>query len=103
MRNVWALSPNADRKLSLAMRLADSLPRIGALAALWLVTFGLCAFSALFFAGTVGITPIWPANAVVLAFVLRACRGPREAAVAIAVAYSAMAALNLTTDRSLLI
>ena len=41
------------------MRLADSLPRIGALAALWLVTFGLCAFSALFFGGAVGITPIW--------------------------------------------
>lgn len=85
------------------MRLADSLPRIGTLVALWLITFGLCAFSALFFADSVGITPIWPANAVALAFVLRACRGPREAAVAIAVAYSAMAALNLTTDRSLMI
>lgn len=85
------------------MRIADSLPRIGALAALWLVTFGLCAFSALFFGGAVGITPIWPANAVVLAFVLRACRGPREAGIAIAVAFTAMAALNLTTDRSLMI
>ena len=83
------------------MRLADSMPRIGALAALWLVTFGLCAFSSLFFAGGVGITPIWPANAVVLAFVLRACRGPREAGIAIAVAFTAMTALNLVIGRPL--
>lgn len=84
------------------MRLADSLPRIGALAALWLITFGLCAFSALFFSGGVGITPIWPANAVVLAFVLRACRGPREAGIAIAVAFTAMTALNLMIGRPLI-
>ena len=82
------------------MRLADSLPRLGALAALWLVTFGLCAFSARFFAGAVGITPIWPANAVVLAFVLRACRTRREAGIALLVAFSAMTALNLALGRS---
>lgn len=82
------------------MRIADSLPRIGALAALWLVVFALCAFSALFFSGAVGITPIWPANAVVLAFVLRTCRAPREAAVAILVAFTAMTALNLAIGRS---
>lgn len=84
------------------MRHADSLPRVGALAALWLVVFGLCAFSALFFSGGVGITPIWPANAVVLAFVLRACRGPREAGIAIAVAFTAMTALNLAIGRPLI-
>lgn len=83
------------------MRIADSLPRVGSLAALWLVTFGLCAFSALFLSGSVGITPIWPANAVALAFILRACRGPREAGVAIAVVFSAMAVLNLLIGRPL--
>lgn len=81
------------------MRIVDSLPRIGALAALWFVVFGLCAFSALFFSGAVGITPIWPANAVVLAFVLRSCRTPRQAAIALGVALTAMTALNLTIGR----
>ncbi len=81
------------------MRIADSLPRLGALAALWVVVFGLCAFSALFFSGAVGITPIWPANAVVLAFVLRSCRTPRQAAIALGVALTAMAALNLAIGR----
>lgn len=64
------------------------------------LTAGLLSYaSSLFFAGTPGITAFWPANALVLAYVLRVCRTPRESLLALAVTLVGMVTANLVMGR----
>lgn len=75
--------------------------RLIALTALGVVVFGLCYGSAALFPGAAAIALIWPANALVLAFKLRACPTRMCARVALGVAFVAMVAANLTLGRPL--
>lgn len=60
----------------------------------------LCWASAQHFIGTPGLTAVWPANAVALAFIVRLCRTRRETMVALAATVAAMIAANLLVGRS---
>ena len=71
------------------------------LAGLGLIVGALCYASSIFFEGTPGITAFWPANAVALAFILRACHTPLESRWAFAAALVAMIAANLAIGRPL--
>lgn len=71
------------------------------LAALGLVTFTLCWLSAQHFVGTPGLTAVWPANGVALAFIVRLCRGRRQALEALGVTVAGMVAANLLVGRAL--
>lgn len=75
------------------------LGRLSALMGLGVATGLLCYGSAQFFEGTPGITAFWPANALVLAFILRVCRSPLESRAALATAFAAMVASNLALGR----
>lgn len=73
------------------------------LAGLGVVVFGLCYIAATYFVGAAGIAAVWPANALVLAFMLRTSPDRAGARMVLAVAFVAMAAANLTLGRPLLI
>lgn len=73
--------------------------RLIALAALAAVIFGLCYGSVAFFPGAAAVAAIWPANALVLAFKLRACPTRLCARIALGVAFVAMVAANLAVGR----
>ena len=75
--------------------------RLIALAALGVAVFGLCYGSVAFFPGAAAIAAIWPANALVLAFKLRACPTRLCSRVALGVAFVAMVAANLAVGRAL--
>lgn len=70
-----------------------------ALAGLGLIILLLCWTSAQHFIGTPGLTAVWPANAVALAFIVRLCRTRRETLVALAVSVAAMIGANLLVGR----
>lgn len=80
---------------------SDGLPwnRAPLLAGLGLLIGALCYASSMFFEGTPGITAFWPANAVALAFVLRACRTPLESRLALATTAIAMLTANVAMGR----
>lgn len=73
------------------------------LAGLGVVVFCLCFIAARYFHGAAGIAAIWPANALVLAFLLRAWPDRAQSRAALVVAFLAMVAANLAVDRSLVI
>lgn len=75
--------------------------RLIAFAALAVIVFGLCYGAAAFFTGSTAVAAIWPANALVLAFKLRACPTRTSARVALGVAFAAMVAANLAVGRPL--
>ena len=75
--------------------------RAALLAGLGLFIGALCYASSMFFEGTPGITAFWPANAVALAFVLRACRTPLESRWVLGTVLLAMVAANVAVGRSL--
>lgn len=70
-----------------------------ALAGLALIILLLCWTSAQHFIGTPGLTAVWPANAVALAFIVRLCRTRRETLTALAVAVAGMMTANLMVGR----
>lgn len=72
-----------------------------ALAGLGLTILLLCWTSAQHFIGAPGLTAVWPANAVALAFIVRLCRTRRNAALALGVTVAAMMAANLLVGRSI--
>ncbi len=65
------------------------------------ITLLLCWAAAQFFDGLPGLTAVWPANAVVLAFIARRCRTPVAIALALAIAAFAMVVANLIVARPL--
>jgi signal transduction histidine kinase len=68
--------------------------------ALGLVVFGLCHVSAHYFQGPAGVSLVWPANAVVLAFTLRLSQGPADRRLTLVVAWFAMVCANLSVGRA---
>lgn len=70
---------------------------LGALAA---VVFALCWGASHYFEGAAGVSAVWPVNALVLAFLLRACPGPRDVPLALGTAFLAMAGANLVIGRT---
>lgn len=74
--------------------------RLPVFAVLGVATAALCYGSSLFFEGTPGVTAFWPANALVLAFVLRVCRTRFEGWLALAVTLTAMTASNVAMGRA---
>lgn len=70
------------------------------LSALGLTIFLLCWIPAQHFVGTPGMSAVWPANAVALAFVVRMCDDRRSVVMALAVTVVAMIAANLLVGRS---
>lgn len=72
-----------------------------ALSGLWLTILLLCWASAQHFIGTPGLTAVWPANAVALAFIVRLCRDRRTTLMALAVTVTAMITANLIVGRPL--
>jgi len=77
--------------------------RVAGFVGLGAVVFGLCFIAARYFQGAAGIAAIWPANALVLAFMLRACPTWACSRTALVVAFAAMVAANLAVDRSLIV
>lgn len=75
--------------------------RVAGFVGLGVVVFGLCFIAARYFQGAAGIAAIWPANALVLAFKLRACPTRACSRAALGVAFLAMIAANLAVDRPL--
>lgn len=73
--------------------------KYAAFVALGVVVFGLCHVSAMFFQGPAGVTVVWPANAIVLAFMLRVCATPADRRLTLAIAWVAMVAMNLSIGR----
>lgn len=75
--------------------------RLAAFGGLGAVVFGLCWLAGQYFHGAAGVTAVWPANALALVFILRACRTPLDGRIAVGVAYAAMAAANVVIGRPL--
>ena len=72
-----------------------------AYAGLGLTILALCWTSAQHFIGTPGLTAVWPANAVALAFIVRLCRSRRTTGIAMGVTAAAMIIANLLVGRSI--
>lgn len=85
------------------MKVAVDYRRLAGFAALGAVVFGLCFIAARYFQGVAGIAAIWPANALVLAFKLRACPTRAHSRIALGVAFVAMMAANLAVGRDLIL
>ncbi|MFN3352121.1 MAG: MASE1 domain-containing protein [Brevundimonas sp.] len=75
--------------------------RVGGVAALGLAIFLICWGAIHFFRGAAAVAAVWPANALVLAFILRACPTRVCERVAVGVACVAMVAANLAAGRPL--
>ena len=80
---------------------SESHLRIAGQAALGLVVFATCYAAARYFEGDAGIAAVWPANALVLAFQLRACPTRLCSRMALVTAFAAMVAANLAVGRPL--
>lgn len=75
--------------------------RLFGVAALGAATFLICWGAIQFFRGAAAVAAVWPANALVLAFILRACPSRHCERMAIGVAFCAMVAANVTVGRPL--
>lgn len=77
------------------------LGRLVGVSALGVLTFLICWGAIHFFRGTAAVAAVWPANALVLAFILRACPTRVCERMAVGVASVAMVGANLAAGRSL--
>lgn len=92
-------TPTPDQRTPFGMSERSAPVRLSLLAGLALVVLTLCWGASHYFEGVAGISAVWPANAIVLVFLLRLCPGDREVRRALAVAYGAMVAANLVIGR----
>lgn len=75
--------------------------RLSAHAALAAGVFCLCYGAIVWFPGEAGLAAVWPANALILAYKLRACETRGCSRTALAMALAAMVAANLTAGRAI--
>lgn len=85
------------------MSIRSASVQTASLAGLGAVVFILCWCASQYFEGSAGISAVWPANALVLAYILRTGANPRSAALALAVAFAAMAAAGFAVGRNLVL
>jgi signal transduction histidine kinase len=70
--------------------------------AMGLVVFVVCYGAPTWFGHTAAVSTVWPANALVLAYILRYARSKPSMAASLLVAGAAMALANIVTDRPLI-
>ncbi len=70
------------------------------LGALMLAVLGLCWLSVQFFRGSSAVAAVWPANAIILAFIMRWTQSWRTRGLVLAAACAVRAAANLAMGSS---